>query len=86
MYINHIQKIHKNNAKKIWSIQKKAVTLHRISEKQRSKTLKNYACPSAKNVDSLAQQVEHNTFNVGVLGSSPRRITDKTNRFDTMVP
>ena len=28
-------------------------------------------------VDSLAQQVEHNTFNVGVLGSSPRRITQK---------
>ena len=26
---------------------------------------------------SLAQQVEHNTFNVGVLGSSPRRITQK---------
>ena len=26
-------------------------------------------------IDSLAQQVEHNTFNVGVLGSSPRRIT-----------
>ena len=25
--------------------------------------------------ESLAQQVEHNTFNVGVLGSSPRRIT-----------
>ena len=28
-------------------------------------------------IDSLAQQVEHNTFNVGVLGSSPRRITRK---------
>ena len=28
-------------------------------------------------IDSLAQQVEHNTFNVGVLGSSPRRITWK---------
>ena len=27
--------------------------------------------------DSLAQQVEHNTFNVGVLGSSPKRITRK---------
>ena len=27
--------------------------------------------------DSLAQQVEHNTFNVGVLGSSPRRITKR---------
>ena len=30
-----------------------------------------------KRDDSLAQQVEHNTFNVGVLGSSPRRITDQ---------
>ena len=25
--------------------------------------------------DSVAQLVEHNTFNVGVLGSSPSRIT-----------
>ncbi len=30
-----------------------------------------------RGIDSLAQLVEHNTFNVGVLGSSPRRITDK---------
>ena len=28
-------------------------------------------------IDSLAQQVEHNTFNVGVLGSSPKRITER---------
>ena len=28
-------------------------------------------------LDPLAQQVEHNTFNVGVLGSSPKRITKK---------
>ena len=28
-------------------------------------------------VDPLAQSVEHNTFNVGVLGSSPKRITIK---------
>ena len=27
-------------------------------------------------VDSLAQLVEHSTFNAGVLGSSPRRITE----------
>ena len=27
--------------------------------------------------DPLAQQVEHNTFNVGVLGSSPKRITER---------
>ena len=26
-------------------------------------------------IDSLAQQVEHNTFNVGVMGSSPMRVT-----------
>ena len=25
--------------------------------------------------DSIAQLVEHNTFNVGVLGSSPSRVT-----------
>lgn len=25
--------------------------------------------------DSVAQLVEHNTFNVGVLGSSPSRVT-----------
>ena len=30
---------------------------------------------NALRFDSLAQQVEHNTFNVGVLGSSPKRIT-----------
>ena len=27
--------------------------------------------------DSVAQQVEHNTFNVGVLGSSPSWITEE---------
>ena len=35
--------------------------------------------------DSLAQQVEHNTFNVGVLGSSPRRIT-QTNKKNKKIP
>ncbi len=32
-------------------------------------------------IDSLAQQVEHNTFNVGVLGSSPKRITRKSESY-----
>ena len=32
-------------------------------------------------IDSLAQQVEHNTFNVGVLGSSPRRITKESESY-----
>ena len=31
-----------------------------------------------ESTDSLAQLVEHNTFNVGVVGSSPTRITNKT--------
>ena len=32
---------------------------------------------SAENGDPLAQSVEHHTFNVGVLGSNPKRITPK---------
>ena len=43
-------------------------------------TQRQYLCTrlTANNrFDSLAQQVEHNTFNVGVLGSSPRRITER---------
>ena len=31
-------------------------------------------------IDSLAQQVEHNTFNVGVLGSSPGGSTQTKNK------
>ena len=27
--------------------------------------------------DSLAQLVEHNTFNVGVMGSNPMRVTER---------
>ena len=38
-----------------------------------NKNQKPYLC--APNQDSVAQQVEHNTFNVGVLGSSPSWIT-----------
>ena len=30
-----------------------------------------------KMADSLAQLVEHNTFNVGVMGSSPMRVTER---------
>ncbi len=33
-----------------------------------------------ESTDSLAQLVEHNTFNVGVLGSSPRRITEQNGK------
>ena len=36
-----------------------------------------YTRLTAIRFDSLAQQVEHNTFNVGVLGSSPKRITKR---------
>ena len=35
--------------------------------------------------DPLAQQVEHNTFNVGVLGSSPKRITKAIKRLRLFV-
>ena len=39
----------------------------------------------APKVDPLAQSVEHNTFNVGVLGSSPKRITSLQEKKDTAV-
>ena len=35
----------------------------------------------ATRLDSLAQLVEHNTFNVGVLGSSPKRITKESESY-----
>ena len=48
---------------------------------QGSEICYTFALANEKNgcmrLDSLAQLVEHNTFNVGVLGSSPRRITKK---------
>ena len=34
LIISHLQNNHKNNHSKIWSVQKKVVTLHRISEKR----------------------------------------------------
>ena len=37
--------------------------------------------------DSVAQQVEHNTFNVGVLGSSPSWVTiDKQENRNLTIP
>ena len=53
---------------KIWSIQKKAVPLQPEMRYERFLLI-------SVNADSLAQLVEHNTFNVGVVGSSPTRIT-----------
>ena len=45
-------------------------------------------CTSSKDctfkVDPLAQSVEHNTFNVGVLGSSPKRITEKRGQMTSL--
>ena len=37
-------------------------------------------------IDSLAQLVEHNTFNVGVMGSNPMRVTynERVNSFDEL--
>ena len=36
-----------------------------------------YFCTPKNEVDLVAQLVEHNTFNVGALGSSPSGITKK---------
>ena len=50
--------------------------------KQKICTFKHFFIPlhsllrDKANGDPLAQLVEHNTFNVGVMGSSPMRVTD----------
>ena len=54
--------------------------------KQKICTFKHFFIPlhsllrDKANGDPLAQLVEHNTFNVGVLGSSPKRITENKRR------
>ena len=64
-------------------IQKIAAVFVRRVKKSGNSFVVTYKCvtfaPEIKNikVDSLAQLVEHNTFNVGVLGSNPKRITKK---------
>ena len=45
----------------------------KVSDNEKSRTF----APAKSKDDSVAQQVEHNTFNVGVLGSSPSRVTKK---------
>jgi hypothetical protein len=42
-----------------------------------TKDCETYFCTPKNEVDLVAQLVEHNTFNVGALGSSPSGITKK---------
>jgi hypothetical protein len=44
-----------------------------------------FAASLRKGNDSLAQLVEHNTFNVGVLGSNPKRITEIEREFNAKI-
>ena len=48
---------------------------------------KLYLCTrlTAHEVDSLAQQVEHIPFKDGVLGSSPKRITERRDSFESLL-
>ena len=50
-----------------------------VSKKRSNFALLLRGNPEA-NGDSLAQLVEHNTFNVGVVGSSPTRITEQNGK------
>jgi hypothetical protein len=57
------------------------IYIKKIAQKLAHSKKTPYLCIAFKiKHDSLAQLVEHNTFNVGVLGSSPRRITNKTSQ------
>ena len=58
-------------------VQKKFVGYLHISKKVSTFASHLRKNLSANKVDSLAQQVEHIPFKDGVLGSSPRRITEE---------
>ncbi len=66
----------KKNVKKIKKIWFVKINVYLCNPKRNGALLKSQS-GGKLGIDSLAQQVEHNTFNVGVLGSSPRRITRK---------
>ena len=53
--------------------------VQKVADNEKSSTFAPAFRKSGK-VDSVAQQVEHNTFNVGVLGSSPSRVTSVGNQ------
>ncbi len=57
----------------VWLLKIKSLPLHSLLKHKAS-------------VDPLAQLVEHNTFNVGVLGSNPKRITEDSSgiTYDSM--
>ena len=50
-------------------------------EQKRRRNEKSSTFAAAKKVDLVAQQVEHHTFNVGVLGSSPSQVTKLQNPY-----
>ena len=62
-----------DKARVYWTNEKKLQFI--VYDNEKSST---FAAAKSKD-DSVAQQVEHNTFNVGVLGSSPSRVTITTN-------
>ena len=66
------ENIFQKKAQGICTIEKNGIPLHTQSGEL-----------IAANDDSLAQLVEHNTFNVGVLGSSPKRITKEEDAQET---
>ena len=61
---------------------KKRLKKFAISQKLPTFALAN-AKALAQEVDSLAQQVEHIPFKDGVLGSSPKRITEREDSSDS---
>ena len=65
----------------VWKCTKNVVSLHRILHDGRKRLVGELSVrldshvQDDNTVDPLAQSVEHHTFNVGVLGSNPKRIT-----------
>lgn len=66
----------RNAAGKIMQIQAVLIFFKFFQKRFGKFKTKQYLCiPQTGLEDSLAQLVEHHTFNVGVSGSSPERVT-----------
>jgi hypothetical protein len=69
---SRVVKLENKNQLFVWHLQKNSLPLHPLIKYKLG-------------IDPLAQLVEHNTFNVGVMGSSPMRITSEREDFNNEI-
>ena len=72
--LNFLQEICSQRSKTIWRVGSEGLFLHSVLKTECRSRKIDLVSPDTTD-DLVAQLVEHNTFNVGALGSSPSGIT-----------